>query len=463
MRQTRWLLTGCLGLALWTGGLHADSPAPAPTPAPAPAPAPAPSPAPAPAPAPAATTPPAEFSDAVKALSSDSWKERQAAQDRIVKMGEDIVPLLKPIAEKHADEEVRSRAEAAIRQIMENGQIGPSYITLKLKDAKPQQVFAEIARQARCELPTNPKNLFAQLENQSGVSVEFDRVNFWTAFRETCQKTGLYPVNYYNDRRMTLGRGQSSNWNGPTVISGPFMIVANRLQRTNSVELSNPNNIQRDFYLSLSVFAEPKIRVLQSAYGVQVDEAVDEKGNSLIINDGNRQGGWSSGQQWMWGLSARLNYPENAGTKIARFKGNVKFIIQTKSATLELENVLAVKNVEKRVGGRRILFKEIKKNGQQIDVVTTIYRDGMSDLDWQNIHSLGQMIRLMDKDGRLLSNSGWGGGGGGAEMNYTYNFTMQNFGGEEGKVGEPHKLVWEFPLDTREVPISFEFKDLPLP
>src|SRR5207248_1734267 len=159
-----------------------------------------------------------------------------------------------------------------------NALVGPSTITLKFKDAKPQDVFAQVARQARTEFQTSPANLWQT--STAPVTLDLERVNFWTAFKEVCQKTGVYPQQGNNDRRMTLQQmpGGNTFWNGPSVVSGPFLIVANRIYRSNSVDLANPANVQHDFNIALTAFSEPKLRIIQSSYYANVEEAVDEKG-----------------------------------------------------------------------------------------------------------------------------------------------------------------------------------------
>jgi hypothetical protein len=407
---------------------------------------------------------------AVASLSADGWKERQAAQDALVSFGESVVPRLRELATKGDDEEVRTRAAAALRQIDDNGQSGPSVITLHLKDATAQDAFAALARQARCEFPTYPANLLSAKDNNNGgpvpggITVDYDRANFWVVFKDLCQKTGLGPQQYGNDRRMTLSRGTSVSWNGPTVTSGPFLIVANRISRSNAVDLANPANVQTDFSMSLSAFCEPKVRVIGSSYNVKVDEAVDDKGNALTSNEFVYDN-MNNGQQWMWNLTARLKYPQdNAGKRIQRLKGSVKFLVQTRSESLDIPDVLAAKNVTQNVGGRRIVLKEVKKNGEQYDVQMSIFRDGLNAQEWNALQYPGYAVRLLDKEGRALTSHGWGGGGGGNEMSYNFNFSKQNFhGGEDGKPGEPHRLVWEIPIETRETNVNFEYKDLPLP
>jgi hypothetical protein len=165
----------------------------------------------------------------------------------------------------------------------------------------------------------------------------------------------------------------------------------------------------------------------------------------------------------MWNLQARLNYPENAGKTIKRVKGNVKFLIQTKSETLDIPDVLTAKNVTKTVANVRIMLKGVKKNGEQYDVSMTIYRDGLNQQDWNAMQYPGYAVQLLDKEGKPLSAHGWGGGGGATELNYNWNFSRNGWGGDETKPGEPARIVWEIPTETRESVVNFEFKDLPLP
>src|SRR6266704_2025841 len=84
----------------------------------------------------------------VRQLAADDWQTRQKAQDALVQYGLDIRPRLNAALRETKDEEVRTRVEAALRQIEENRATGASLITLHMKGAKPAEVFTEIARQA---------------------------------------------------------------------------------------------------------------------------------------------------------------------------------------------------------------------------------------------------------------------------------------------------------------------------
>ena len=47
-------------------------------------------------------------------------------------------------------------------------------------------------------------------------------------------------------------------------------------------------------------------------------------------------------------------------------------------------------------------------------------------------------------------------------MDVDIQFQRQNWNGTEN-AGEPVKLLWEVPVETKEIAVPFEFTDLPLP
>src|SRR4051812_8243963 len=69
----------------------------------------------------------------VRELAAEPWQVRQKAQDALVQYGIDVRPRLNALLKETRDEEVRTRVEAALRQIEENRTTGASLITLHLK------------------------------------------------------------------------------------------------------------------------------------------------------------------------------------------------------------------------------------------------------------------------------------------------------------------------------------------
>src|SRR4051812_25190482 len=113
----------------------------------------------------------------VKQLAAEPWEVRQKAQDALVQYGIDVRPRLNALLKETRDEEVRTRVEAALRQIEENRTTGASLITLHMKQAKPQEIFQEISRQASAQLRPTPVNLW-EAKAWPAIDVDIERQPF---------------------------------------------------------------------------------------------------------------------------------------------------------------------------------------------------------------------------------------------------------------------------------------------
>ncbi len=409
----------------------------------------------------------ARFDQLLAQLNHDDWTVRQKAQDELVLLGDAIRERLQASLRSAPNEEVRTRLEAALAQIAERALVGPSIVTIRMKGAHPKEVFAELARQAGAQLRPNPTNLWESREWPK-VDLDIDQQPFWQAMREICSKVGVSPQTSGRERDMVIMDRNASGrpfGEAPAVVAGPFLIVANYINRSHYVDLNQPANVRRTATIQLSVYAEPKIRVVQAAYAPDVEECVDARGNDLAMP---RNAAVTLHMQppsggWMWNMSVSLQPKADTGDRIARLKAATRFMMQTKSETVEVDNVMAASNVTRTIGGRKFLLKDIKKIGDNnYATQLTVYKAGWSAQEWTMAYAWNT-FRLVDAEGNDLSRVGVSQTSAGADqMNVTLQFQRLNWAGQR-EAGEPAKLVWEVPTQTREVEIPFEFKDIPLP
>jgi hypothetical protein len=108
----------------------------------------------------------------------------------------------------------------------------------------------------------------------------------------------------------------------------------------------------------------------------------------------------------------------------------------------------------------------VEKNGEQYVVrlkVTrpqTLVQPDFSPETQQFLYlrrDIGRMIKLIDAKGRTLRYQG----GGGGDSTVTAHFGTFQEDGEKSEA--PQKMVFEIPLEFRELVVPFELKDLPLP
>src|SRR3954469_13992589 len=261
----------------------------------------------------------------IRQLSAPNWKDRESAQAAIVRMGSPVRERLQQLArDRHADDETRGRAEAALRQIADDQETGGSIITLHLRDALPRDIYAEVSRQCGTELLPAEPNLWDAHPWQR-QTVDLDQQPFWAAMKQLQAKTNIELAQWGETLRLVEHNGGDVQTRGPSQISGPFLIIANHVDRSQSIDLAagDPETktypaAEKQFSVQLAVFAEPKLRVLQAPMAAHIEEAVDDKGNSLVPAEQNMDEAGSNAISGMWTASARLSHPPpNAGTKIA--------------------------------------------------------------------------------------------------------------------------------------------------
>ncbi len=92
----------------------------------------------------------------------------------------------------------------------------------------------------------------------------------------------------------------------------------------------------------------------------------------------------------------------------------------------------------------------------------TIYRPGWSPHEW-NPQFPGQFFKLVDGEGHALFRMNAAAGSmTNEQMELTIHYQRQNWNGGAA-AGEPVKLMWEIPVESKEIQVPFELLDLPLP
>jgi hypothetical protein len=243
---------------------------------------------------------------------------------------------------------------------------------------------------------------------------------------------------------------------GIAVVRGPFLIVANQISRSQSIELGLNGAERSDFSVQMCIYPEPKIVVVRGNGLLQIQEAVDDNGNSLLSPLAERSPVFAGGQMGI-PIDARLNWPKNPGKRIVRLVCSTTFELQTKSQKLEIPDILNARAQTQSLGGSLISFKGIHKNGE----LWELQLSGSTAAPLQQM-MLQNRLQLLDAQGRPLERRGMSGQGAGNQMNFQLLFAAPLRPGS-GQTGDPSKLIWDVPVETKPVPVQFEFRDLPMP
>jgi hypothetical protein len=347
--------------------------------------------------------------------------------------------------------------------------LAPTRITLHLKDVTPQAAYNAFATQAGITIKPFPANLFTGVSSSGHTDpipqIDLENVSFWQAARILARKTNLALRMGGTNRDLLVAAGSAPVWErGPSFESGPFLAVANHIFISRAIDLNNGADIQRACSVRLTLYAEPRVRVLKGFFNAVVDQATDDKGHPLIstpLPTFNER--MQPAATMAWPIQLQLTPPANAGESIGILKAHVQVLVQTQSEILDIPDIAAAMNQPKTLGARKLTIRDLKKNGDTAYTLSlTLQRDPANPSDWSDIN-LTNTIRLLDESGRPLSRRTYGTAGSTAP---SVNLNLM-FGREDGQggplVGTPVRLIWDVPTQTRTLTVPFEFHDLPLP
>ncbi len=431
----------------------------------------------APATRPATQPSAAQIEPVIKQLGSESFRTRQEAEDKLVDIGDAARPFLTKLLAETKDPEVRSRAESALREISRKSTAEPSLVSLHLKNAPMSLVVAELSRQIGADINIWPPGNVGGI--QKTVTIDVDRQPFWEVTRQACAQSGWGPERWGNGRNNVLTLSPNGGIWGkrPATMQGQFMVMAANVQRHETLDFGDPNNPSRQYSIYAHVCVDPKMRIIRANSNIEVSRAVDEKGNSLLVKQ-EGYASYNSGNQnpWFWEVQAPLQLRPDIGKRLVEFKGIARFSAQTKTEVWQLENPLKLKNEQKKLANDTVTLtiKSVAANANNNNSVEVQIGITVKNKPNLNIFAraepqnpltdysiLQQNIRMLDAKGRQFQNGGGGGGGGMTSWDYSFNFQPRDVTGQQ--LGEPAKLIWELPMEIKEIAVPVEFKDLPLP
>ena len=389
-------------------------------------------------------------------LASDTWAVRQRAQESIVQLGPAALPMIQAALTKENDAEVRGALTTARDRINRDRILGPSYITIHLKNALPKEVFEQLNRQCFADLKVFPENLWEQ-QKWPAVTLDIEHEPFWKALNQISASTGVTLNHYGEGLRLMRGAGFSAM--GPSIVEGPFLVLATRINHSQSVALAN-NAVRSDFSIQLAIYAEPKLKVLEAST-VSLSQAIDDRGNSLLPDVAQTRSVYGVGTN-AWNMTAPMRYPAHPGTHIAHLKGEANFIVETASQRLEIANLLSAHDETRTIGGLSITLHEIKKSGNGYEVSVSTSHPAGGD-QWESMQqSIYRQMKIYDAAGQAFEYQGMSSrtSNTGTEMTLTL-APLASPDGHESKT--PSKLIWEIPTSTTPVSVPFEFANLAMP
>jgi hypothetical protein len=426
----------------------------------------------APAPTTASTSP--DLQPLIRMLSSDQFKDRQEAREKLTAIGDDAADALTRVLKTTTDPEVRTSIESVLAGIADSRKSGPTRLTLHMANVNPQQVLDAIAKQAGADIRVWPDGLWRR-QAAAGISIDADRALFWDVMKEFCQKAKVAPRSMGMGGDLTLMQVNEDAMAGASSASGAFLVVASGASAFQSVTYTKPEKFQSSTAINMVLYVEPKIRVV-SFTGPEIEIALDDAGKSwkpsapaqpMIQQMFRRNVAMGMGigrSEHVLSASIQLLRPAaDCGKRLVKLKGQFRVSV-TDTERVEFDNAMNIKNVSKTVAGREVVFKDITGEGEQLSAVLAIKggNDPRVLAAAMRDELMSGAVKLLDADGHAWQQLGSGSPRPNQDGEIELHFQFMRHG-PGGAAGDPAKLVWDVAGTPHDITIPFEFTDLALP
>ena len=206
------------------------------------------------------------------------------------------------------------------------------------RDAPLMDVLNDLARQTRANF-NDPSPEFGGVQQLPRITVDVDRVSFWTAIRKIQDegKVAFFPQG--DGWHVTRGNIGMPSVRGEE--AGAFLVQPMSASYQRSVAYQNMGASGEYFSLQFQVIAEPKIRLDAAPGRLKIDRAVDSNGNDLMGPQTAQQIQVGGGQNSI-NCNINLRFPKaSPGEKIAEISGTMSVFMARRIQSLTSDNLMA--------------------------------------------------------------------------------------------------------------------------
>jgi hypothetical protein len=257
----------------------------------------------------------------------------------------------------------------------------------------------------------------------------------------------------------------------PAVTVGPFVFIPREVSRRNWVNLGGDHGAFTS--LAIITMLDPGVRLHAASTTLEVVEAVDEHGRSLLPEGREGREGrspvevqtrWDSGN-WNWLSTLRLRYPPNDSRTIARLVVRLHGSVVTRSERIDLADL--TRESTPALGSLCVKVEPVSGDETKgFTLPLTVFRDNLDDDAWKEIKTLmldERAMRVTDEREQRIHVSG--GRSTDTPLSRRVELRVSPTSQPSGKraATRPARMVWTVPVEVEDVKVPVEFRNLPLP
>jgi hypothetical protein len=394
----------------------------------------------------------------VRELDAPELSRRDAAEESLVRLGPQALPLL-PREAPPGKAEVAQRL-GRIRQKLQRAQaalgVEPSRVTLR--GTMPlAKILASFQQQTGNKIST------VRLEGSGGVlgrelAVEFQQTPFWPALDRLLAQAGLavYPFGEQGSVELLTPAGpRPSPDAGYVSYAGPFRFEVVSLLAQRGLRPPETGSLK----LELEVAWEPRLTPISLEQRLANLQAVDDRGSPLAVESRDA----TLEILVPRGPIARrvllpMALPPRDVRKIARLRGTLVALLPGQVETFRFQDLGRAKNVTKRIAAASVTFEAATRVGKSLEVRLTVHFDRAGDaLASHRTWIFSNPVSLERGDGKTIPpDSVTPTRQTADEVGISLAFPVEG-------PSDDYTLAYQTPTMIFTSPLEYEFRDLPLP
>lgn len=364
--------------------------------------------------------------------------------------------LAMPSAGRPADDPPKAPRPDAVPK-----DLAPRPVTIRGDKIKLSDALKQLAEQT--DIAVEDRRRKAEGDDPE-LKLGLKAVTFWQALDAIAKEADLRVALYQRDGKIALVDGPHVQL--PTSYSGIFRLTCRRMTSVHDLESD-----ARVTVAQVEVAWEPRFRPLLIDPRPQALVAKDDKGKDLPAED---EGGGKvpvEGRVVATTVDLRLPAPPRAAARLGQLKGSMLAVGPSKMLTFEFDTLAKekfAKEAKQTKEGVTVRLSRIDlapATHWAVEVTLDYPADGPKFESFQSwVVNNECFLKRAEGAGVFPNNGGYSVDSlGSSKAVLTYNFVDER--GKKLVRGKPEdwKLVYRTPGPMAEVPVPFEFKDVPLP
>lgn len=388
----------------------------------------------------------------IRDLEADDLATRDAAEDRIVKLGAAVLPFL-PSVDANTSGELKIRLER-IRQTLQTETLEEHFEatlisitgTMSVSDA-----INELSELSDNSMTLQGEDAFEGLE----VDLDYEEEPFWSVLEDVMEQADLRLIAFgTTDNELVVGPGGQGEDAPQAYTTGPFRVGVSSVQSTLPFGVQIGGQLQ----VSLQVAWEPRLKpvfmqIPMSSLAVEVEDGELAAANPQAAPEIPLNYGGSTTQ-----VDLLLERPDREVKELKKLTGEFVIAVPGQSHKYEFKKFGNGARQSQKFGDVAVILEGSRRNGSVYEMrVKVEFGNSQGALDSFRGFILSNKAYLLGENGGRLENVGL----------QTYAITNNSVGiAYLFQInGDPndYTLVYESPSSVSKQTVEYELSDIPLP